>query len=141
ALASHARSAEQEDAWEAVYGPVGSDGYPVPLWDKRTGVIDHVVARYMREHGYDLTAYLRENWSRIGAQLEGKIHFYVGDMDNFYLNMAVYRADTLLRASATFDYGRPAKGHGFRPTTTGEMLRAMAQQIAKNAHTGSGGRT
>ncbi|HZS59946.1 MAG TPA: alpha/beta hydrolase-fold protein [Gemmatimonadaceae bacterium] len=140
ALGSHGRSAEQEDAWEVVYGPVGTDGYPVPLWDKRTGVINHDVARYMRDHGYDLTAYLRENWSRLSNQLGGKLHFYVGDMDNFYLNMAVYRADTLLHSSASFDYGRPAKGHGFRPTSTGDMLRAMARQIANNASTGGASR-
>jgi hypothetical protein len=132
-LGSHDRSAEQQDAWEAVYGPVGPDGYPAPLWDKRTGVIDHEVAHYMRDHGYDLTAYLRENWGRLGSQLEGKLHFYVGDMDNFYLNMAVYRLDSLLHSSASFAYGRPAKGHGFRPTSTGEMLRVMADAIAKNA--------
>ena len=132
-LGSHDRSAEQQDAWEAVYGPVGPDGYPAPLWDKRTGVIDHEVARYMRDHGYDLTAYLREHWGQLGPQLEGKLHFYVGDMDNFYLNMAVYRLDSLLHSSASFAYGRPAKGHGFRPTSTGEMLRVMADAIAKNA--------
>ena len=132
-LGSHDRSAEQEDAWEAVYGPVGPDGYPAPLWDKRTGVIDHAVARYMRDHGYDLTAYLRENWSRLAPQLEGKLHFYVGDMDNFYLNMAVYRLDSLLQKNASFAYGRPAKGHGFRPTSTGEMLRVMADAIARHA--------
>ena len=133
AIGSHSRSAEQEDAWEAVYGPVGADGYPVPLWDKRTGAIDHDVARYMRDHGYDLTAYLREHWNQLSAQLVGKLHFYVGDMDNYYLNMAVYRLDSLLHDNATFAYGRPAKGHGFRPTSTGEMLRVMADAITKNA--------
>ena len=47
--------AQQFDAWEAVYGPVGEDGYPKPLWDKLTGKIDRNVANYMRDHGYDLT--------------------------------------------------------------------------------------
>jgi putative esterase len=133
ALGSHSRSAEQEDAWEAVYGPVGADGYPVPLWDKHTGAIDHGVARSMRDHGYDLTAYLRTNWNRLGPMLVGKLHFYVGDMDNFYLNVAVYHLDSLLHDSESFDYGRPMKGHGFRPTSTGEMLRTMADAITKNA--------
>ncbi|HKV49688.1 MAG TPA: alpha/beta hydrolase-fold protein, partial [Gemmatimonadaceae bacterium] len=68
-LGSHGRSAEQQEAWEAVYGPVGDDGYPKPLWDKATGAIDHSVATYMRDHGYDLTAYMREHWSTIGPQL------------------------------------------------------------------------
>ncbi|HEU4416633.1 MAG TPA: alpha/beta hydrolase-fold protein, partial [Candidatus Angelobacter sp.] len=33
-LGSHGRSGQQLEAWEAVYGPVGVDGYPKPLWDK-----------------------------------------------------------------------------------------------------------
>lgn len=142
-LGSHGRSGEQQEAWEAVYGPVGPDGYPVPLWDKNTGAIDHAVATYMRDHGYDLSAYLRTNWPRIGPSLVGKLHFYVGDMDNFYLNMAVYRIQDVIqalaspRAAATFEYGRPMKGHGQRPTSTGDMLRAMAAAIARNAPPGS----
>ncbi|MGA2476686.1 MAG: hypothetical protein ABSF73_08710, partial [Terriglobia bacterium] len=77
ALGSHGRSAQQLEIWEAAYGPAGEDGYPKPLWDKLNGKIDHSVADYMRDHGYDLTAYLKQNWSRgrgIGPQLVGKIH-------------------------------------------------------------------
>jgi hypothetical protein len=142
-LGSHGRSAEQQEAWEAVYGPVGADGYPKPLWNKATGAIDHSVATYMRDHGFDLTAYMREHWSTIGPQLVGKLHFYAGDMDNFYLNMAVYRAQDFLSQTkdpyfgGTFDYGRPMKGHGIRPTSTGDMLRTMAKQIARDAPAGS----
>ena len=43
-LGSHGRSGQQFEAWEAVYGPVGVDGYPKPLWDKTTGKIDQTVA-------------------------------------------------------------------------------------------------
>jgi len=57
-LGSKGRSGYQFGAWEAVYGPVGEDGYPRPLWDKRTGKIDREVASYMREHGYDLRAFV-----------------------------------------------------------------------------------
>ncbi len=57
-LGSHGRSGQQFEAWEAVYGPVGVDGYPKPLWDKATGKIDPAVATYMRDHGYDLRYYL-----------------------------------------------------------------------------------
>jgi S-formylglutathione hydrolase FrmB len=138
-LGSHGRSAEQQEAWESVYGPVGDDGYPKPLWDKMTGGIDRSVADYMKEHGYDLTSYLREHWATIGKMLEGKLHFYCGDMDSFYLNLAVYRLEDVLKSlqnpnfGGSFDYGHPMKGHGIRPTSTGDMLRAMAVQIAKNS--------
>jgi hypothetical protein len=142
-LGTHGRSGEQQEAWEAVYGPVGADGYPVPLWNKSTGAIDHGVAAYMREHGYDLTAYLREHWPRIGPQLVGKLHVYVGDMDSFYLNTAVYDLQHFLESTTapyyagSFTFGRPVKGHGIRPTSTGDMLRAMARQITSNAPSGT----
>jgi hypothetical protein len=139
ALGSHGRSGEQQAAWEAVYGPVGDDGYPKPLWDHETGRIDHGVATYMRDHGYDLAAYLQDQWPRIGGPLAGKLHVYSGDMDNFYLNLAVYRLQDVLEAlrnpayGGSFTYGRPMKGHGIRPTSTGDMLRTMAAEIARNA--------
>jgi hypothetical protein len=138
-LGTHGRSGEQQEAWEAVYGPVGADGYPVPLWDKRTGAVDHRVAEYMREQGYDLTSFLRAQWSVLGPQLLGKLHVYVGDMDHFYLNLAVYKLDEFLSStrdphdSVSVQYGRPLKGHGQRPTTTGDMLRWMADEITMHA--------
>jgi hypothetical protein len=138
-LGTHGRSGQQLEAWEAVYGPVGADGYPQPLWDKLTGKIDHRVADYMREHGYDLRAYMERNWSRIGPQLAGKIHIYVGDMDNFYLNLAVYSTEEFLKntkdpaAEAVFEYGRPMKGHGWSPYTLAELVKVMADYISKHA--------
>ena len=141
-LGSHGRSGQQLEIWEAVYGPVGEDGYPKPLWDKLTGKIDHSVADYMRDHGYDLTAYLRQNWSRIGPQLVGKIHVDVGDMDNFYLNLAVYDLQNFLKDTAdphydgSFEFGRPEKGHGWQSINQENMLRTMAAQITKDAPAG-----
>jgi hypothetical protein len=142
ALGSHGRSAQQLEIWEAVYGPMGEDGYPKPLWDKLTGKIDHGVADYMRDHGYDLTAYLNQNWSRIGPQLLGKIHLDVGDMDSFYLNLAVYDLQDFLRTThdphyeGSFEFGRPEKGHGWQSMTQENLLRTMAIHITKNASAG-----
>src|SRR5262249_33925155 len=42
------RGAGLWDAMQAVFGPVGDDGYPKPIWDKRNGVIDHDVANYWK---------------------------------------------------------------------------------------------
>ena len=39
-LGTRSRSGGQWDIWEAVYSPVGADGYPQRIWDKATGVID-----------------------------------------------------------------------------------------------------
>ena len=37
-LGTKSRSGQQWDIWEAVYSPVGPDGYPKRIWDKTTGV-------------------------------------------------------------------------------------------------------
>jgi hypothetical protein len=141
-LGSHGRSAQQLEVWEAVYGPVGDDGYPKPLWDKLTGKIDRAVADYMRDHGYDLTAYLKQNWPRIGPQLVGKIHLEVGDMDDYYLNLAVYDLQDFLKTThdphyeGSFEYGRPEKGHGWQSMTQEDLIRTMADHITKTAPSG-----
>ena len=40
---------------------------------------------------------LERDWPKIGKKLEGKIHIYVGDMDNYYLNNAVYLMEDFLK--------------------------------------------
>jgi hypothetical protein len=110
ALGTKNRSGDQYDIWEAVYSPMGDDGYPERLWDKRTGEIDHEVAEYWREN-YDLRYILERDWAELGPKLEGKIHIYVGDMDNYYLNNAVYLMEDFLESTTNpyyagvVDYG------------------------------------
>jgi len=104
ALGDHGRSGEQFDIWQAVYGPVGDDGYPQPIFDKVTGKIDHSVAEYWRQH-YDLEAILERDWPKLGQKLEGKIHIYVGSDDTYFLNDAVYRMQDFLDATKNPPYG------------------------------------
>jgi len=95
-LGTKTRSGGQWDIWEAVYSPMGEDGYPKRLWDKYTGDIDHTVAAYWKEH-YDLRHILERDWDTLGPELKGKIHIYCGDMDNYYLNNAVYLMEDFLK--------------------------------------------
>lgn len=138
-LGSNNRSGQQIAAWDAAYGPVGKDGYPRPIWDRLTGKIDREVALYMRDNGYDLRYNLEKNWSKIGNDLVGKIHVYCGDMDNYYLNLAVYHLEDFLKAAenpkseAVFEYGRPMKPHGWQPFTNAELVRMMAARINKTS--------
>jgi hypothetical protein len=104
-LGTKGRSGGQFDIWEAVYSPVGEDGYPARIWDKRTGAIDRAVAEHWREN-YDLSYILRRDWAKgLGRKLEGKIHVYAGDMDNYYLNNAVYLLEGSLEAATDPPYG------------------------------------
>jgi hypothetical protein len=104
ALGTKSRSGQQWDIWEAVYSPVGKDGYPARIWDKITGDINPEVAAYWRDH-YDLTHIIRRDWAKNGAKWQGRIHLYCGDMDNFYLNNAVYLAEDVLKGLQNPTYG------------------------------------
>lgn len=109
ALGTKSRSGDQWDVWESVYSPVGPDGYPKPIWNKLTGAIDRSVAEHWRQN-YDLSHILRRDWNTLGPKLRGKLRIYVGDMDNYYLNNAVYLVEDFLRtanppADAVVDYG------------------------------------
>jgi hypothetical protein len=114
ALGTKGRSGDQWDIWEAVYSPVGKDGYPKRVFDKKTGEIDKAVVDYWKEN-FDLTHIVQRDWPKIGEKLKGKLHLYVGDMDNFYLNNAVYSAEDMLKkltnpsCNCEVDYGDRAE--------------------------------
>ncbi len=114
ALGTKSRSGDQWDIWDAVYSPVGKDGYPKPVFNKYSGEIDNEVAAYWKEH-FDLTHIIRRDWHKFGEKLKGKIHLYLGDMDNFYLNNAVYTAEDMLKGlknpecQCEVDYGDRAE--------------------------------
>ena len=114
ALGTNSRSGDQWDIWQAVYSPMASDGYPKPIWDKKSGKIDKEVADYWKEN-YDLRYVLERDWAKIGPKLEGKIHIYCGDMDNYYLNNAVYLMEEFLEGTTDpyyngeVDYGDRAE--------------------------------
>jgi len=113
-LGDNSRSGGQWDIWEATYSPQDEDGYPTRLWDKYTGEINHDVANYWREN-YDLRHILERDWDKLGDKLKGKIHIYCGDMDNYYLNNAVYLMEDFLESTTDpyydgeVDYGDRAE--------------------------------
>ena len=113
-LGTHGRSGEQWDIWEAVFSPQGDDGYPKRIFNKETGEIDKGVADYWKEN-YDLRYILERDWKTLGPKLQGKIHIYCGDMDNYYLNDAVYLMENFLKTTKNpfykgeVDYGDRAE--------------------------------
>jgi len=137
AIGDRSRSGGQWAIWNAVFAPVAEDGYPKPFWNPVTGEIDRTTVAWSRER-YDLRAYLEKNWAAIGPKLAGKIHVYVGRMDNFYLNEACYLLEAWLKTArdpaydGEFQYGDRG-GHGWSPFKGDEMLRAMAEHIIKSA--------
>jgi hypothetical protein len=120
-LGSHGRSGDQWDIWQAVYSPAGADGYPAPIWDKRTGVIDPEIAKYWKQH-YDLMDILRRGWENgLGQKLRGKLHIYVGAMDTYFLDGAVHLAEEFLAGTKNPPYeGEIAYGHDFEHCWNGD---------------------
>jgi len=128
---THGRSGEQQDIWQAVYGPLGDGGLFKPLYDKRTGAIDHQVAEYWRDH-YDLLEYLKRNWTTAGPKLIDKLHIYTGSMDTYYLDVAVRELDAWMKTTSNPHY-EPYIEYGlFQPhcysgdVPTAYRLREMA---------------
>ncbi|MGH9475024.1 MAG: alpha/beta hydrolase-fold protein [Terriglobales bacterium] len=135
---SHCRSGQQLCAFFASWGPIGSDGYPVPFWNLRTGEINRSAVDYGRDHGFDLTAYMQKNWPTLGPKMVNKIHVYVGDMDTYYLNVGVYDMQNFMATTknphyqGTFVYGRPEKPHGWNGgMTDGQLLQLINQSIQR----------
>ena len=125
------RSGEQQDIWSAVYGPIGQDGYFKPLYDKRTGQIDHSVAEYWKDH-YDLLEYLKRNWTTVGPRLVDKLHIYTGSMDTYYLDVAVRQLQDWMKTTQTPHYEPDIEYGLFQPhcysgsVSTAARLREMA---------------
>ena len=151
-LGDKTRSGGQWDIWEAVYSPVGPDGYPQRLWDKQTGVIDKAVAEQWKRTTTSAhpAARLGEASARSCA---GKLHIYVGDMDNYYLNNAVYLAEDFLKSTTNppyegvVDYGDRAEhcwnGDHTRPNALSRLryhqmfVPKIVERIAKSAPAGA----
>jgi Putative esterase len=124
-------SGQQWGAWNAVYGPRGADGRPVPLWDAKTGRINRSVVEHWKQ--YDLRMILEQNWPRLAPRLRGKLHIWVGEADDYFLNNAVHLLDAFLSTARPPYEGRitygPGKRHGWTPMSEAEMMREMMAAI------------
>jgi S-formylglutathione hydrolase FrmB len=124
---SYIFSGEQWGDWNAVFGPRGADGRPVPLWDPQIGKINHAVAEQWKK--YDLRLVLENNWETLGPKLRGKLHIAAGEADTYFLNNAVHLLDKFLaKADPPFAgkivYGM-GKGHGWMDLSLRQMLDEM----------------
>jgi S-formylglutathione hydrolase FrmB len=129
---SYTTSGQQWGAWNATYGPRGADGRPVPLWDPRTGALDRAAAEHWKK--YDLRLVLETDWATLAPKLRGKIHIWVGEADDYFLNNGVHRLDAFLTHAVppyegSIAYG-PGEGHCWEGITERDLLRAMAKACA-----------
>ncbi len=122
-------------SWNAAYGPRGVDGRPKALWDPKTGVIDRSVVEHWKQ--YDLRLYVEKHWPQLGPKVNGKIHVWVGDADDYFLNNAVYRLKATLERQRQPAFQGSIVIAQRQPHTSGwsdqEMLRQMAERMAATA--------
>jgi len=123
-------------SFEAVFSPRGKDGWPVPLWDRKTGAVDPAVAKAWQR--YDIRLVLERNWETLGPKLKGKIHIYMGGEDTFYLEGATALLKESLKqlgSDAVVEIF-PGKDHG---SVLDRALRErMAKEMAKKFREGNG---
>ena len=120
-------------AWNATYGPRGKDGFPVPLWDGKTGKLNRDVLEHWKK--YDLRLHLEKNWAALAPKLQGKLRIWVGEMDDYYLNEGVhYLDDFLTKAKPAFGgkvtFG-PGAGHGYRVLSERQLVAEMLAAVEK----------
>lgn len=98
-------------SFEAVFSDLGENGLPQQLWNRETGEIDPEVAESWRD--YDINLLLKNNWSTLKDDLQGKLHLYMGDQDNFYLEGATLLVQQTLKELNSDAYVEilPGKDH------------------------------
>ncbi len=103
----------QIHSFEAVFSPKGPDGKPLPLFDRKTGDVNHDVA--MAWEKYDIRLTIDRNWSTLGPRITGKLHIYAGELDNFYLDSSARLLGTALK--------------NVEPKTDFHIVKGMAHDI------------
>ena len=94
-LGTKSRSGEQWDIWEAVYSPVGRRRLPEADLGQAHGRDRPGGRRVLARSTTTCATSCSATGTRASARSsQGKIHIYVGDMDNYYLNNAVYLSRT-----------------------------------------------
>ncbi|WPO81944.1 alpha/beta hydrolase-fold protein [Chryseobacterium sp. JJR-5R] len=86
---------EQLNSFNSVFSKKGRDGSPERLCDPITGNIDKSVFANWKK--YDIAAFLKENWTSLKNDLDGKVRVAVGNQDNFFLDKSVYALETEMK--------------------------------------------
>ena len=125
-------SGQQWGAWNATYGARGADNRPVPLWNPQTGEINRAAVEHWKR--YDLRMILEENWPALAPRLRGKIHIWVGEADDYFLNNAVHLLDDFLTRARPAYEGKilyaPREGHCWIGLSERQLMDEMASRLA-----------
>ncbi|HUY33728.1 MAG TPA: alpha/beta hydrolase-fold protein [Pirellulales bacterium] len=116
-------------SFEAVFSPLGEDGLPRRLWDRRSGRIDPAVANAWRR--YDIRLLLERNWPELGPKLAGKLHVITGSLDTFYLDGAVRKLAEAMAALGSDAEITVVDGKDHGNLLTPELLGRIRRQMSE----------
>ena len=80
---------------------------------------------------------VERNWQTLAPRLKGKIHIWVGEADDYFLNNGVHLFDDFMsKAEPKFDgwivYNRTGR-HGWTPKTSAELMKEMMQRLEQTS--------
>lgn len=84
---------------------------------------------------YDLSVYIRQHWSRLAPEMNGKLHVIVGTDDDHYLEDSVYKLRATMAAhgaDASFEF-MEGKTHNNLLSEGNEPL-ALLKRIASEMY-------
>lgn len=122
-------------AWNATFGPRGDDGLPKPLWDPKTGKIDRSVTTHWEK--YDLRLVVERNWATLGPKLNGKIHIWVGDADDYFLNNGVHLFKASVQRLSNPKFDGVIEIVMRQPHTSGWSDAQIVQQMLQRTQAGA----
>jgi hypothetical protein len=122
------RSGMTLDGWAARYSPRNDEtGAPMTLFDSTNGRIDADVAGAWSR--CDLTRLVTSDWDRYGPIVMERIHLNCGELDSFFLNVAVQRFKEAVESRAAAEGGWRGDGYvRIIPDTTHDELMARIFQ-------------
>jgi hypothetical protein len=117
----------QLHSFEAVFSPRSDSGNPEVLWDRRTGIVNSRVAR--RWEAYDIRLVLERNWDRLGPQLGGKLHIFMGSSDTFLLEGATRRLEESLQRLKSDAVVEIHEDRDHRTLLTGQLRSRIRREM------------
>ncbi len=135
----------QFSSFDYVFSPRGEDGRPMPMFNRKTGLIDPKVAKAWEK--YDIRLILHRNWKTLGPSLQGKLRIYVGTLDTYRLEGAaiLLKKELAQLGSDANILLVPGRSHSslFRPHKEywpkGMMYRIHSEMLDRFHSTKSGG--
>ena len=103
---------EQDRSLEAVYDAKAKNGeLPTRLYDYSTGKMNIEVLEHWKK--YDMSLYLRNNWTALKDDLRDKIRISVGNEDTYFINLPVHLLeDEMKKIGATITFAYYPGDHG-----------------------------